>query len=273
MRQTLREKIKERMALLEIQPKRSLGQNFLVSDSVVERIVAAADPKSFSQVFEVGPGLGALTDHLLDENKNLQVVELDKTFAQFWRQQGLSVHEVDALKYPWSQLPEEEGSRLLVSNLPYQISSRLLIDLSIHPGVFQRMVLMFQKEVAQRVTAQPGTEDYGLLTVVAQAYWNITLVLEAGAVDFMPKPNVASRVLCFDDKKTKPTGINPQDFLAFLKLGFANRRKKLLPKLQGYGSKTELAKIFSEQSIAEDIRIEKLSPQQLIDLYLSLKKG
>lgn len=272
MTQTLKQKIVARMSALDVTPKKSLGQNFLVSDNVVERIVAAAEPQRFASVVEIGPGLGALTDLLKDQSKDFVVFELDREFANFWRNQGLQVHEVDALRYHWQQFPWNQGEALLVSNLPYQISSRLVVEFSILPEGFTRMVLMFQKEVAQRIVAKPSTAQYGLLSVIAQIFWDIDMILEAGTVDFMPKPKVASRVLRFQHREAAVT-IRCKEFLTFVKLAFANRRKKLLPKLVSFKSKEDLKKIFTQLGFSEDLRAENLKPQQFIDLYLSIKRG
>ncbi len=272
MSETLKQKILSRMEELGIQPKRSLGQNFLVSSNVVNKIVEASEPEKFYKVFEIGPGLGALTDDLKEKNSNLTLIEYDRTFAEFWRSQGLDVNELDALKMQWQEMAWDEGSYLLVSNLPYQISSRLVVDLSTQNPSFERMTLMFQKEVAQRIQAQAGTAEYGLLTVVAQVAWRIRLVLEAGAVDFMPKPNVASRVLLFDRREPRLEGADYPSFLKFLKICFQNRRKKLLPKLTGYQKKPTLKEIFTIAGLNEDVRAEKLEPEQFLLLYFALKK-
>lgn len=267
----LREKIKDRMSLLDIQPKRSLGQNFLVSDDVVEKIIDAAEPETFDKVIEIGPGLGALTDLIFERNKNLTLFELDKKFSEFWRNQNKNVIEGDALKYDWKNFSWENQKNLLISNLPYQISSRLVVELSFHNPSFDRMVLMFQKEVGQRLVAKSGSGDYGLLTVIAQVFWDINFLLEAGAVDFMPKPNVASRVLVFNRKQVRED-LYSKSFLNFVKQSFSQRRKKLISQITAYGSKEELAKILEKMSLNSDVRAEKLSPEQFIELYLSLKK-
>ncbi|MCJ8276454.1 MAG: 16S rRNA (adenine(1518)-N(6)/adenine(1519)-N(6))-dimethyltransferase RsmA, partial [Bdellovibrionales bacterium] len=233
MRENLKEKIKRRTTELGIEPKRSLGQNFLVSDSVVDRIIQNAVLKDFDHIVEIGPGLGSLTDRLIVAEKKLSLFELDSKFAQYWRDQGQNVIEGDALKNNWSGFPWENNKTILMSNLPYQISSRLVVELSLIHPCFDRMVLMFQKEVGQRLLAEPATEDYGLLTVIAQTFWNLRHILEAGAVDFMPKPNVASRVVRFDRKEVDIQLRNPS-FLKFVKVSFEQRRKKLLPKLKSY---------------------------------------
>lgn len=271
MNETLKSKILNRMDELGVQPKRSLGQNFLVSDDVVKKIIQAAEASQFDETFEIGPGLGALTDFLAQQSQNLRLVELDKKFAQYWRDQGLEVIEQDALRHSWGDLLKDSKHRLLVSNLPYQISSRIVVDFSVEFPVFRRMVLMFQKEVAQRIQAPEGSGDYGLLSVVAQTYWKIRKVSEAGTVDFLPKPNVASRVLCFDRKENRASDLNHQDYLKFLKLCFANRRKVLLPKLKGLAPVEKLSSIFDELGIAEKARVEALSPESLQALYRALK--
>ncbi len=272
MSETLKQKIVARMTALDISPKRSLGQNFLISDSVVDKIMALAQPEKFDQTIEVGPGLGALTDHLIKKSQKLTLIELDKAFAKFWTQKEQTVLEADALMVNWSELLDPSLTTLLVSNLPYQISSRLVVDLTLQTKSFDRMVLMFQKEVAQRMTAEPSSSQYGLLTVITRAYWDINLGLEAGPVDFFPKPNVASRVLVFRQKKELPPIESRKDFLNFVKISFAHRRKKLLPKLVSVAPLDKLKQSFLKVGLGEDVRAEKLSPQKFIELYLELKK-
>ncbi len=266
----LKQKIRQRMDELGIEPKRSLGQNFLISEGVVKRIIEAAEVKNYSEVFEIGPGLGALTDFIIEEAANLHLVELDQSFAEYWRGRSQTVIEIDALKHQWVPLKSSKR-RLLISNLPYQISSRLVVDFSKNPAIFNRMILMFQKEVAQRIQAKTSSADYGLLSVVAQSYWSIEKVTEAGAIDFFPKPKVASRVLKFDHKPILDSNISDQEYLAFLKLSFANRRKILLPKLSSLASKDKLKAVFEDQSLDLKVRAENLSAEQFRDLYRALK--
>ena len=272
MSQTVREKIVSRMREFGIEPKRSLGQNFLVSDSVVGKIIKGAQLDKYSQIVEIGPGIGALTDDLIDAKKDLTLFELDTKFSEYWRNRGQKLIEGDALKHDWKSYSWNKGPTVLVSNLPYQISSRLVVELSMMNPSFDRMVLMFQKEVAQRLLAEPSTPDYGFLTVVAQSFWNIYHLLEAGAVDFLPKPNVASRVAVFTRKDAVDPRICDNSYLSFVKCSFENRRKKLLPKLKNYQSKEELLLTFFNLGLEEGVRAEILSPTQFIELYLSIKK-
>lgn len=273
MSQSLRDKILGRMSELGIQPKRSMGQNFLVSDSVVERIIRAADPAAFEQVIEVGPGLGALTDSLQELSKKLTLIEMDRTMVQWWAERGLDVVETDVLRYPWGRYPWTEGRNLLVSNLPYQVSSRLLIELSFLPQSFDRMVLMFQKEVAQRIMANHKSTDYGFLSVASQIFWNQKTLLEAGTRDFYPSPNVASRVLVFNRRENLAIEtLATQDFLDFLKVSFAQRRKKMAPRLKQSGYGDHVVDCLKKIGLNGDVRPQQLDPQQFIDLYTLLKK-
>ena len=273
MSTSLRNKTISRMNLLKVSPKRSLGQNFLISEQVVERILKAACPLSFDKVFEIGPGLGALTEPLEKKSRELILVELDKRFCDFWCKQGFGVKQVDALDLDWSEHFKTHESCLLVSNLPYQIASRCVVEFSKLEKSFDRMVLMFQKEVSQRILAKPGTHEYGFLTVVARAFWDIHLVLEAGTVDFFPRPRVASQVLCFDRKKQMISQEDAKCFFEVVKQAFISRRKKLFPKLKSYIDKNRLPGILKEMNLSDEVRAENLSPEQFIKLTVKLRKG
>ena len=129
---SLRQKILDRMEKLGLEPKRSLGQNFLISEVVVDRIIEACEFNRFEKVIEIGPGLGALTDPLIEGSARLTLMELDSHFSQYWREErSQEVIEGDALQFDWANYTW--GSSLLVSNLPYQISSRLVVELSLLP--------------------------------------------------------------------------------------------------------------------------------------------
>ncbi|MEK7357675.1 MAG: 16S rRNA (adenine(1518)-N(6)/adenine(1519)-N(6))-dimethyltransferase RsmA [Bdellovibrionota bacterium] len=257
-------------------PKRSLGQNFLVSDHVIDKILFAVKAEPFAAMIEVGPGLGALTEDLIeissDKKVPLTLIELDSSFASEWnaRAEGgtIKVVEADALQVEWSALGLPDDT-LFVSNLPYQISSSLVIDRSIDPAGVTRMILMFQKEVAQRIGAKAKTEDYGLLTVIAQTFWQTATVSDAGPKDFFPPPNVASRVLAF--KKRSPALLEPsvaKKYLSFVKSGFSHRRKLLAKNLAGGGYAPEkIADALAEMKLLPTARAEELSPPQFVQLF------
>lgn len=257
-----------------VRAKKSLGQNFLVSDHVINAIFEEAQQSECQQMIEIGPGPGALTDGLIKICKDFTVIELDKVFAEHWRKKGITVIEQDALQLSWEQITRVPQS-VLVSNLPYQISSSLVIDRSIMGDGPDRMILMFQKEVAQRIRAKPSTPAYGLLSVIAQTFWEIKTVIDAGPRDFSPPPKVASRVLSFN---RLPNPVPDRKlFLQFCKAAFAQRRKLLVNNLGGtfcrfHKKDTDAIAWLDQHGHSEKARAEELSPSKFVDLYLALAK-
>lgn len=261
-------RLENRMNELDLLARKSLGQNFLVSDAVITKIIAAVAEFKFEKIVEIGPGCGALTDLLLEKYKNLKLIELDRTLFEFWKSQGCDVVNIDALQMDWSGFTDY----ILVSNLPYQISSSLVIDRSLDKKPLLGMVLMFQKEVAQRIRAIHQTEHYGMLTIMAQEFWTIQTVCDAGPRDFKPAPKVASRVLSF---KPKPTNIlNPEDYLAFVKVAFKQRRRILKTNLQSLSASYDLNLLLDwlkKNNKSEKVRAEELSVVEINSLYHFLK--
>lgn len=264
-----RQRLEARLKDIGIVAKKSLGQNFLISDLVIAKIIQVAKDLQPERMIEIGPGPGALTDYLRLLEKPMTLIELDRQVAQFWREQGMTVIEEDALRLDWQQL--QQGDRLiLVSNLPYQISSSIVIDRSIDPCGVQAMVLMFQKEVAQRIRASAQTDQYGLLSVIAQNFWKIETVTDAGPRDFDPPPKVASRVLKFT--RLEKTCDRPQNFLTFAKVSFAQRRKLLKANLRALPqefqyTEEKLLSWLEQNGYKETVRAEELSPQKMMSLY------
>lgn len=269
---TAREKVLKQLEAFGISPKRSLGQNFLVSEGVIDKIVNSAKNFNADQIVEVGPGLGALTSKLIEFSPTLKVIELDKTFAEHWRNKGLEVFEIDALATDWNQVLTGHNN-LLVSNLPYQISSRIVVDLSTLPVKLNGMILMFQKEVAERITSKPSTKEYGLLSIIAQSFWNITLVTNAGMQDFYPAPQVGSRVLKFVYKVGSKELLLDESglFLKLVKAAFSQRRKFLIKNLSSNFSHIDLGAIFEKLKIDPKIRAEAVSVETYLELYKLMK--
>jgi 16S rRNA (adenine1518-N6/adenine1519-N6)-dimethyltransferase len=256
------EELKARMQEIEVRAKRSFGQNFLISEAVIGKIVTAVKAGQPVQLIEIGPGMGALTEPLADLHPLL--IELDRDLAEFWRNRGFNVVEQDALKVQWEKLAH--NNTWLVSNLPYQISTHLVVDMSFGPAAIAGMILMFQKEVAQRLVAAPRTSSYGLLSIVAQSFWNLSRVTDASPRDFYPAPRVASRVLKF---KRMPSVDLDRGFLSFVKVAFAQRRKLLLKNLSALSHKKGLVweEALEGLSISQRARAEELDPEQFRRLY------
>jgi dimethyladenosine transferase len=263
------ERLKVALQEIGIEAKRSLGQNFLISDTVIGKIIDQVREFAPEVMIEVGPGPGALTHFLKDMGVPLHLIELDRTIAAYWRGQGLDVQEQDALQMDWQPYYSDRKT-VFVSNLPYQISSSIVIERSLETRGVEAMVLMFQKEVAQRIRAPAKSEHYGMLSVIAQNFWKTWLVSEAGPRDFDPPPRVASRVLGFS--RIEPGFKDRQKFLTFVKVSFAQRRKLLKKNLsslldQKQITEEQLVSWLAEMGFKETARAEELSPEQFANLY------
>ena len=265
---------------LDIYPKKSLGQNFLINPDICRKIISEVYKEKADRVIEVGPGLGALTEGL-NKIPDLILIEKDKVLAKYLAQKGFTVLNKDALVLNWTDLIKD--NTLLVSNLPYQISSRLLVERSLDKKRLQKMILMFQKEVAEKILSKPSNfrqkaQTFGLLSVMAQTHWSIEKILNAGTKDFYPSPKVGSQVLGFTPKSLSDT-FNSRKFLNFLKIGFSQRRKKLQKVLLSNSGKLkkdimitpgQIKETFEMFDIETKSRPEELSSQQWLDLFISL---
>jgi 16S rRNA (adenine1518-N6/adenine1519-N6)-dimethyltransferase len=256
---TLKDFHKGRLSELGIEPKRSLGQNFLISERVVQKIISSVQALNSKAILEIGPGTGALTERILTIEKPYQVIEMDKVLAEFWRQRGLQVTEIDALKLDWMKF-DLGPETCLVSNLPYQIAARLVMELACGPGEINSMVLMFQKEVAERICAKPKTSEYGLLSVIAQLGFEVKKVCDAAPGDFYPAPKVSSRVLHFQRKQV----LSPK-LLKLVKALFANRRKimlKQIPEPRGL-----ILEELKKMGYNDKVRAEEIAPEDFYRLF------
>ncbi len=254
---------------LGIRPSKQLGQNFLVDENVCNKIISKALNSKCKSMYEIGPGLGALTRGLRQGDKSFELIELDNKLASYWSDQGVKTYHQDAAKYDWSQKIMDKT--IVVSNLPYQISSVIVINLSQVPLV-EQMILMFQKEVAQRIMAKEGSKSYGLLSVLAQTYWSIDKLVDAGGGSFYPPPKIDSRVLNFERIDTDyDFGIK---FTQFVKKAFSQRRKLLLKNLKPYTDNgSDLRAIFLNLGIGEKARAEELSVETFQKLFIEIENG
>ena len=265
---SLKDELFVKMQMLGIEPKRSLGQNFLIGEVIVEKIFEHLDRRKPSFVVEIGPGLGTLTEHLITRELPRKIIELDRKFAEYWRSRGEDVIEGDALKINWDEL-NLPNNTMVLSNLPYQIGSRLVIELSTHAPSIDVMVLMFQREVAERLAASPRSKDYGFLTVVTQTFWSVDTVVDARAGDFYPAPNVLSRVVSL--KRRKVDSRLDASYIEFVKMSFQFRRKFMLKSLK---SDTEKYKeIFNKLNIPETTRAEELTSETFQNIFIMYKYG
>ena len=219
-------------------PKKRYGQNFLRDQSVVDKILAAADIAPRERLLEIGPGLGALTDRLLERSAEVTAMEVDRDLAAALVARDdpkLRVVEGDCLDLEWGRLLTGPPYKL-VANLPYNISSQVLFRVLDHRRLFSRLVLMFQKEVGDRLCAAPGTSDYGILSVFCQLWFDIERVTVVPPGAFYPPPRVYSVVLRFSPLAAPRVTVDDEAFFRrVVKGAFAQRRKTLRNALGGAG--------------------------------------
>ncbi len=209
--------------------RRRFGQNFLVDRCYIDRIVAAVDPRPGDVMVEIGPGLGALTRPLLARVDHLHVVEIDRDLAARLRQElppeRVTIHQADALAFDFAAL----GARLrVVGNLPYNISSPLLFHLASYERRLVDLHVMLQKEVVDRMIAQPGTADYGRLSVMLQVRFRIERLFVVPPGAFRPAPQVESAVARLTPRAAARGDVTDEELFARLvAAAFGQRRKTL----------------------------------------------
>jgi len=241
--------------------KKSLGQHFLKDETVCIRIIEALKAHPFSQLLEVGPGGGALTKYLKGlEGVDLKLVEIDAEKVAFLLKAYPHVRgkiiEADILEIdaPFS------GRFTVIGNFPYNISTQIVFKVIEWREQVETMVGMFQKEVAVRICSGPGSKEYGILSVISQAYYKTTYLFDVDENCFNPPPKVKSGVIMFEDADN-PYGItNHKKFMLLVKLAFGQRRKQLRNPLKPYFKQEELLDpIFTK-------RAEQLSVLDFVEL-------
>lgn len=217
--------------------KPKLGQNFLVDPAASRAIVDALGDLSECTVLEIGPGKGALTRLLAGRARQLIAVELDPALAASLAHGSIEVICQDILTVNLTHLATQHGVRLqVIGNLPYYISSPILMHLFAHSAVIDRAVLMAQREVAERIVASPGTRDYGLLSATTQMYASVENLFTLPPQAFAPPPEVYSTVVRLTmQSRFSELGVEPEGFLRFLRQIFAQKRKTLANNLRASG--------------------------------------
>ena len=247
-------------------PRKRFGQNFLIDQNIVKKILHRAAIRPDETVLEIGPGRGALTRELSLAAARVLAIEIDRELYAYLQQElGLSANlELqlgDALAYPFHELP---SGTVVVANLPYNISTPLLFKLFESRASIDRMILMVQLEVAQRLVGKTGTRDYGVLSVLAQYFADIDLAFKVPRTCFRPRPDVASAIVEIRLKSNDVTDC-PEDiehFIYVVKAAFGHRRKTLLNSMRDAGFDPQvLEPAFERTEIAGSRRAETLTVQ------------
>ena len=245
------------------QARKRFGQHFLTDQGVIADIVDAIDPQPGQHMVEIGPGLAAMTQPLVERLGHLQVIELDRDLAARLRQhKQLTVHEADVLKVDLTALAAGLGTQSLrvVGNLPYNISTPILFHLLDHVAVIQDQHFMLQKEVVERMVAAPSTAAYGRLSVMLQWRYAMAMVLEVGPMAFEPPPRVDSAVVRMVPHP-QPTPVPLALLSELVQVAFSQRRKLLRHTLgkwlqeRGVGSDFDVQRRAEEVTVADYVRL------------------
>ena len=261
---------------------KSLGQNFLVDDSVLNDIVSGAEVSENDFVIEIGPGVGTLTAQILKKAKRVTAVELDNDLIPILQQElgdnpKFQLIHKDALKVDFNEVIGDEESVKLVANLPYYVTTPIIVKLLKEQYNFKSLTIMIQKEVAERIDAEPNCKDYGSLSVLVQYYCNTSIVRKVPPTCFMPRPKVESIVIKLE-RLSEPRVKVKDEALMFeiVRSGFNMRRKTLWNATKSLGlDKEKLEAAFKNSGIDPKRRAETLSIEEfaaLSDSIYDLKK-
>lgn len=254
--------------------KRSLGQNFLQDGTVISRIVSALDLSSDDVVFEIGPGRGALTDILAVSGAAILALELDRNLApilseRFADNERVRIIEADVLETDFHSVLEDvlgAGPYIchvkLVANLPYYISTAILQKLIRDRGLFSSLVLMFQKEVAERITAPPGSSERGFLTVLVESAFRVEKLFDVPPGAFRPVPKVWSSVVRLTP--TENSAADQEFFRRMLSAAFAQKRKTIFNNLKAFS--VDANAVLSAAGIEPSRRAESLTLAEWMQL-------
>lgn len=266
-----------------VKAKKNLGQNFLVDQTAILGIVEAAGIKKDDQVIEIGPGIGSLTEQLLLAGAKVFAYEVDDSLPTILQNElpkkiddqplasRFKILLKDVLK---ANFKEDIGDFFdftkpikVVANLPYYITTPIIFALAESDLHFTSLTLMMQKEVAERLEAQPGSKDYGPLTISVQTEMKVKLALQVGRNSFMPRPKVDSSVVVLTPLKEKPAIEDRKHFIWVVKMCFSQRRKTLNNNLKSLlPDKTKRDELITELGVEPRIRPEDLTIEQFIKI-------
>ncbi len=260
--------------------QKKFGQNFLVNADARKKIIDSLDIDENSTVWEVGPGLGSMTDEILGRGAKLTAFEIDHGFARLVRQffenyseKGkFELVEGDVLK-TWKKYSDENGvAQRFFGNLPYNVAATIIAD-TINEGVrFDKAVVTIQKEVAQRMAAKEGTENYSSFSVLCQWAYNVKNIVDLAGGNFWPVPNVASRAVLMTKREDFPRCKNPKLFMKMLRQLFSSRRKTVRNNMLALAGNEKTDQTLEKAGIKGSVRAEDLSVDMLLKLSDALNE-
>ena len=283
----LYEETKFLMNKYNIRANKNLGQNFLIDENVINTSIEKSNINEEDLVIEIGPGLGTLTEFLLEKDGRVICVELDKRMInileeRFFLYKNFEVINNDILKVDLNKIIDENKQKYnlknakIVANLPYYITTPIIMKLLENKINIESITVMIQKEVAERLSEIPGGKNTGAITYTVYYYGETEKLLEVPKTAFIPEPSVTSEVIKINIRKEPPVKVEDEkSFFNLIKIAFLQRRKTLLNSLtnNGISNKEELTSILKSLDIDERIRSEKLTIEDFANISNLLNKN
>ena len=270
-----KEQVKKILEQNDIIVKKQYGQNLLLDDNILKNIVKSAELKKDTNVIEIGPGLGFLTNYLQQATTNVLCYEIDEQMVEHLNElnYNISIINDDFLKRnlnkDFKNIFDNSNNITLVANLPYYITTPILLKVLEETTRIDKMIVMMQTEVAKRLCGKPSTKDYNALSVLIQYFTNPRIIFNVSPKSFFPEPNVESSVVMIEKKEEPLLEVENLDFfLKFNRNIFAQRRKTLYNNIQkAYNyDKGLIKKIIKENNLDESVRSEELDVSQIVKL-------
>lgn len=264
----LREETEFLLNKYKLRANKSLGQNFLINEQIIDDIVNVSNVTADDVIIEIGPGLGSLTAKLADNAKKVIAIELDENMInilgeRFSFYKNVEIIHADVLKVDLNKLIDGEENVKVVANLPYYITTPIVMKLLEEKLKINSITVMVQKEVGERFCATPGGKEYGAITVSINYYTSPKIVLDVPKENFNPVPEVDSCVVKLDLKNEHIELKDEKLFFRLIKTTFSQRRKNIGNSLTGVGiSKQEVKKMLEELNLDVNLRAENLSIDQ-----------
>ena len=261
-----------------LKAKKNLGQNFLINEDIIDEMIEKSGINGDDTIIEIGPGLGSLTAKLLEKAKRVIAIELDHDMASFLKKrfmlyQNFELIEEDVLKVDLQSITNQYEKVKVVANLPYYITTPIVMKLLEEQLKLESITVMVQKEVGERFCANANHKQYGAITVSIQYYTEPQMIIEVPKENFNPIPEVDSCVVQLKVRQEPPVLLkNKKLFFQLIKAGFSQRRKTISNSLCGVGkNKEEIMKILQQLKIDDKLRAENLSLEDFANIANNLE--
>lgn len=256
-----------------LRANKKLGQNFLINEEIINQIIEKADVNKNDTIIEIGPGLGSLTAKLLENANKVIAIELDSNMSNILKERfclydNFELIENDVLKVNLNEIIEKYESVKVVANLPYYITTPIIMKLLEERLKLKSITVMVQKEVGERFCAVPNSKEYGAITISINYYTKPEIIIDVPKENFEPMPEVDSCVIKLDVRNVPPVELkNEKDFFNLIKAGFSQRRKTINNSLASMGiSKEKIKNVLEKLDIDSKLRAENLTMEQFADI-------